>query len=52
MLQVNNSNSTQVVLRDIEFNLSGNFSCEVTIDVRFSTGMDTKSMLVVRKYSL
>lgn len=47
--QVNNSNSTQVVLRDIEFNLSGNFSCEVTTDATFSTGFDTQTMLVVRK---
>ncbi|KAJ8961971.1 hypothetical protein NQ314_005751 [Rhamnusium bicolor] len=48
-VDVNNSNSTQVVLRDIEFNLSGNFSCEVTTDKTFFTRDDTQPMLVVRK---
>lgn len=48
-LQVKNSNATQVVLRDIEFNLSGKFSCEVTTDKTFSTRIDTQTMLVVRK---
>lgn len=47
-VDVNNSNSTQVVLRDIEFNLSGNFTCEVTTDKTFSTGIDTQTMLVVQ----
>ncbi|XP_018577827.1 uncharacterized protein LOC108916078 [Anoplophora glabripennis] len=47
-IDVNNSNSTQVVLRDIEFNLSGNFSCEVTTDKTFSTRIDTQTMLVVQ----
>ncbi|XP_031329233.1 uncharacterized protein LOC116160225 isoform X2 [Photinus pyralis] len=47
-LQVNHSNSTQVVLRNVEFNLSGNFSCEVTTEEGFSTGYDTKTMLVVQ----
>ncbi|XP_017769911.1 PREDICTED: uncharacterized protein LOC108557768 [Nicrophorus vespilloides] len=48
-VDVNHSNSTQVLLQNIEFNLSGNFSCEVTIDgVVFSTGTDTQSMLVVQ----
>ncbi|CAH1118814.1 unnamed protein product [Phaedon cochleariae] len=43
------SNSTHVVLQDIDFNLSGNFSCEVTTDApHFSTGFDTKTMLVVQ----
>ncbi|KAJ8917980.1 hypothetical protein NQ315_011433 [Exocentrus adspersus] len=42
------SNSTQVVLRDIEFNLSGNFSCEVTIDQTFITMIDSRTMLVVQ----
>ncbi|XP_050515487.1 uncharacterized protein LOC126890525 [Diabrotica virgifera virgifera] len=42
------SNSTQVVLRDIDFNLSGNFMCEVTTDAtHLTTGADTKAMLVV-----
>lgn len=50
LLQENKSNSTQVLLRNIEFNLSGEFSCEVTVDTPlFSTAMDRKDMLVVRK---
>ncbi|KAJ8933976.1 hypothetical protein NQ318_001681 [Aromia moschata] len=44
---VNSSNSTQAVLRNIEFNLSGNFSCEVTTDKTFSTGVDSQEMVVV-----
>lgn len=47
---MNSSNSTQVVLKQIDFPLSGNFSCEVTTDVPISTGTDTQEMLVVRKY--
>ncbi|KAF5289700.1 hypothetical protein FQR65_LT11754 [Abscondita terminalis] len=47
-VDVNHSNSTQVVLRNVEFNLSGNFSCEVTTEEGFSTGYDTKTMLVVQ----
>ncbi|XP_050515204.1 uncharacterized protein LOC126890370 [Diabrotica virgifera virgifera] len=43
-----NSNSTQVLLRDIDFNISGNFSCEVTTDAPFSTGFDRKTMVVVQ----
>ncbi|KAJ8917095.1 hypothetical protein NQ315_012585, partial [Exocentrus adspersus] len=42
------SNEHQVVLRDVGFNLSGNFSCEVTTDgPRFSTVTVHKKMLVV-----
>lgn len=53
VLQTNQSNSTQVVLQNIEFNLSGQFICEVTIDTKpFSTLTDTKDMLVVRKYKV
>ncbi|KAJ8971228.1 hypothetical protein NQ317_017457, partial [Molorchus minor] len=48
-VDVNSSNSTQVVLRNIEFNLSGNFSCEVTTDKTFSTRVDSQTMVVVRK---
>lgn len=47
-VDVNYSNSTQVVLRNVEFNLSGNFSCEVTTEEGFSTGYDTKVLLVVQ----
>ncbi|XP_018332092.1 uncharacterized protein LOC108741699 [Agrilus planipennis] len=46
-VDINNSSSTQVVLRNIDFQLSGNFTCEVTTDFLFSTGMDTKTMTVV-----
>ncbi|KAF7284988.1 hypothetical protein GWI33_012308 [Rhynchophorus ferrugineus] len=43
------SNSSQVVLKDIEFNLAGNFSCEVTTDGQnIHTRIDSKSMLVVQ----
>ncbi|CAG9770557.1 unnamed protein product [Ceutorhynchus assimilis] len=43
------SNSTQVVLRNIEFNLSGNFSCEVTTDLpHMVTGVDQQSMIVIQ----
>jgi hypothetical protein len=49
-LQMNRSNSTQVVLTDIDFQLSGNFSCEVTTaEEPASTQTAVKSMLVVRK---
>ncbi|XP_050309411.1 uncharacterized protein LOC126745564 [Anthonomus grandis grandis] len=42
------SNSTQVVLTEIEFNLAGNFSCEVTTDgPNIHTRVDSKSMSVV-----
>ncbi|XP_074033573.1 uncharacterized protein isoform X2 [Leptinotarsa decemlineata] len=48
-VDVHNSNSTQVVLRDIDFIVSGNFSCEVTSDgPQFLTGIDTKVMSVVQ----
>ncbi|XP_074033581.1 uncharacterized protein [Leptinotarsa decemlineata] len=43
-----NSNSTQVALRDIDFKIAGNFSCEVTTDAPFSTGVDRKTMVVVQ----
>ncbi|XP_056638801.1 uncharacterized protein LOC130446513 [Diorhabda sublineata] len=42
------SNSTQVVLKDIDFSISGNFSCEVTTDAPFSTGFDRKTMIVIQ----
>ncbi|KAG5877092.1 hypothetical protein JTB14_026751 [Gonioctena quinquepunctata] len=50
-VDIQNSNPQQVVLRNIDFNLSGNFSCEVTTDgPQFHTGTDTKVMTVVRMY--
>jgi hypothetical protein len=49
-VDMNRSNSTQVVLTDIDFQLSGNFSCEVTTaEEPASTQTAVKSMLVVRK---
>ncbi|KAF5281592.1 hypothetical protein FQA39_LY17764 [Lamprigera yunnana] len=42
------SNSTQVVLYKVEFNLSGNFTCEVTTEKAFSTRQDIKAMKVVQ----
>ncbi|XP_068081911.1 uncharacterized protein [Anabrus simplex] len=42
------SNESLVVLRKVGFNLSGNFSCEVTVDApSFSTKTVTEQMLVV-----
>ncbi|XP_050309418.1 uncharacterized protein LOC126745567 [Anthonomus grandis grandis] len=42
------SNEHQVVLRDIGFNLSGNFSCEVTIDEPYLKAVTVvKDMIVV-----
>ncbi|KAH0808067.1 hypothetical protein GEV33_014724 [Tenebrio molitor] len=46
-VDMNRSNSTQVVLTDIDFQLSGNFSCEVTTaEEPASTQTAVKSMLV------
>ncbi|CAG9857990.1 unnamed protein product [Phyllotreta striolata] len=43
------SNSTQVVLRNIDFVLSGNFTCEVTTDaLHLTTRYDIKPMLVIQ----
>ncbi|XP_044262411.1 uncharacterized protein LOC123009907 [Tribolium madens] len=48
-VDVNRSNATQVVLTDIDFKLSGNFSCEVTTDEEpASTETAVQSMLVVQ----
>ncbi|XP_065170552.1 cell adhesion molecule 1-like [Atheta coriaria] len=41
------SDEHQVVLRKVGFNLSGNFSCEVTTEAPFSTAVVSKDMLVV-----
>lgn len=48
LVDMNHSNGTQVFLRNIEFNLAGNFTCEVTTDETFVTRMDSKAMLVVQ----
>lgn len=42
------SNATQVVIKNVSFGLSGNFSCEVTADSpSFSTATATAQMTVV-----
>lgn len=50
--QLELSNEHQVVLRRVGFNLSGNFSCEVSADApSFSTALARQEMLVVGKES-
>uniref|UniRef100_A0A1B0G0C4 Ig-like domain-containing protein n=1 Tax=Glossina morsitans morsitans TaxID=37546 RepID=A0A1B0G0C4_GLOMM len=45
------SNATQVIIRNVSFNLSGNFACEVTADAPlFSTATAYAQMQVVGKY--
>lgn len=47
-IDLHKSNSTQVVLTNIDFVMSGNFTCEVTTDgAPVNTGTDSKAMLVV-----
>ncbi|BES91791.1 heterophilic cell-cell adhesion [Nesidiocoris tenuis] len=42
------SNASQVVLRQVGFNLSGNLSCEVTTDApSFSTALVSKELMVI-----
>jgi hypothetical protein len=49
-LQLSVSNESVVVLRKVGFNLSGNFSCEVTVEApSFSTATVYQHMLVVCK---
>ncbi|XP_025420694.1 uncharacterized protein LOC112690813 [Sipha flava] len=46
------SNATQVFLRDVGFNLSGNLSCEVTTDgPSFKIASASKRIIVVGKYN-
>lgn len=50
-LQGLQSNASQVVIRNVGFGLSGNFSCEVTADApSFSTAQAYTSMQVVGEY--
>lgn len=50
ILQLENSNGSQVMLRNVDFKLNGNFSCEVTTDApSFSTAVVTKYLTVVCK---
>uniref|UniRef100_A0A8D8VIH2 Ig-like domain-containing protein n=1 Tax=Cacopsylla melanoneura TaxID=428564 RepID=A0A8D8VIH2_9HEMI len=47
-VDVSRSNATQVVLRKVDFNMSGNLSCEVTTDYpSFSTKLDVQRMMVM-----
>lgn len=49
-LKVTSSNATQVLIRNVGFGLSGNFSCEVTADAPlFSTAQAVGTMQVVGK---
>lgn len=49
-VQLSISNATQVFLRDVGFNLSGNLSCEVTTDgPSFKTALISKPITVVGK---
>nr|CAD7196516.1 unnamed protein product [Timema douglasi] len=48
MFQLSVSNESLVVLRKVGFNLSGNFSCEVTVDApSFTTKTVQQHLLVV-----
>lgn len=50
--QISASNATHVTLRNVGFNLSGNFTCEVTADesTRFYTSTATNTLTVVGMY--
>ena len=51
-LQLSVSNESVAVLRKVGFSLSGNFSCEVTVEApSFSTATVHQQMLVVGKSS-
>lgn len=47
LLQLHESNEHKVVLRNVEFHLSGNFSCEVTTEGPFLTIAANNHMIVV-----
>lgn len=51
VFQLDNSNKSQVTLRNVDFGLSGTFICEVTADApTFSTASALKNLSVVCKY--
>ena len=51
IFQTKNSNEKQVTIQDVDFQLSGNFSCEVTTDApTFSTGTSSRTLQVVCEY--
>lgn len=53
VFQSANSNKSQVTLRNVDYGLSGTFSCEVTADApTFSTASVSKNLTVVCKYML
>jgi len=53
VFQTANSNKSQVTLRNVDYGLSGTFSCEVTADApTFSTASVSKNLTVVCKYML
>jgi len=53
VFQPANSNKSQVTLRNVDYGLSGTFSCEVTADApTFSTASVSKNLTVVCKYML
>jgi hypothetical protein len=47
IFQIAASNATQVVIKNVSFGLSGNFTCEVTADQTFSTATAYAPMMVV-----
>ncbi|XP_012283441.1 uncharacterized protein LOC105701344 [Orussus abietinus] len=47
-VDLTNSNDSQVMIRNVDFGLSGSFSCEVTADApKFSTAFVSKTLTVV-----
>lgn len=53
LLQESISNATQVVLRDVNFYLAGNYSCEVTADAPlFVTAIAYYQMQIYGKFPL
>lgn len=53
LMQKSQSNASQVVIRNVGFGLSGNFSCEVTADAPyFSTATAAVQLQVVGEFSI
>lgn len=51
VFQQENSNESEVTLQNVGFQLSGNFSCEVTTDApTFSTASSSKTLTVICKF--
>jgi len=49
MLQLQQSNATQLTLKRVDLNMSGKYSCEVTTDYDFNTDLKTSYLYVVGK---